>query len=236
MSLQVVGAGFGRTGTLSLKAALERLGFEKCHHMQEVFASRTQLEAWHALSHGGKPDWDAIFDGYASSCDWPSCSYWEELYERYPNSKVILTVRDEDRWYQSVKETIYPISTGIPWWIRALSSRARMATEMVLAVIWQGTFKGNFENKEEAIRIFRENSEYVRRTAAPDRLLVFEAKDGWAPLCKFLEVPIPDEPYPHLNEAGPMKRIRRILIFLRWLPAIVLAIAVAGLWPTLVGN
>ena len=107
---------------------------------------------------------------------------------------------------------------------------------MVSAVGWEGTFKGNFENKEEAIRIFRENSEYVRRTAAPDRLLVFEAKDGWEPLCKFLEVPIPDERYPHLNEAGLMKRIRRILVFLRWLPAIVLAIAVAGLWPTLVGN
>jgi hypothetical protein len=114
-----------------------------------------------------------------------------------------------------------------------LSSHVRLATEMVRTTIWQGTFDGNFEDKKQALRVFRENSEQVRRVVAPERLLVFEAKDGWEPLCKFLGVPVPEEPYPHLNEAEPMKRGLRVLAVLRWLPAFLLAALAAGLWPSL---
>ncbi len=235
MSLQVVGAGFGRTGTASLKLALERLGFAKCHHMREVFPSRFQAEAWHALSRGGVADWERVFEGYAASCDWPSSAYWEELYLHYPDSKVILTVRDEDRWYQSTRETIYPISTGLPRWLIMLSARVRLLSEMIDATIWQGTFGGKFEDKEHALRVYRENSERVREVVAPERLLVFEAKEGWEPLCGFLGVAVPDEPYPHVNEAAPMKRVVVVLRVMRWLPALLLAILVAGLWPPSAG-
>jgi len=233
MTLQIIGAGFGRTGTSSLKAALERLGFSKCHHMREVFPTRFQGEAWHALAHGGEADWEAIFDGYAAACDWPSSAYWEELYRHYPESKVILTQRDQERWYQSTVETIYPISTGFPRWLLKLRSHLQTIMAMIDATIWQGLFDGKFEDKEYAIQVYRETAERVKRGVAPNRLLVFEAKEGWEPLCAFLGVPVPDGPYPHVNEAAPMKRVVVLLRILRWLPATSLAIAAALLWVSL---
>jgi hypothetical protein len=235
MTLQIIGAGFGRTGTSSLKLALEQLGFSKCHHMREVFPSRFQTEAWHARSRGGTANWEAVFDGYAAACDWPSSAYWEELYRHYPESKVVLTVRDEERWYQSTAETIYPISTSFPWWLRRLSSRARLLAEMIDATVWSGIFDGRFEDKDHALRVYRENSERVKEIVAPERLLVFEAREGWEPLCAFLGVPVPEGPYPHVNEAAPMKRVVIALRILRWLPALLIALLVAGLWPSTSG-
>jgi len=224
MALRVVGAGFGRTGTLSLKTALEQLGFSKCHHMQEAMATRRQIDAWHAIAYGADPDWDDVFDGFESSCDWPSCHYWEALARHYPDSKVILTVRDPQRWYDSAMETIYPVSHGVPTWIKWASPRVRKALEMIFAIVWDGTFDGRFEDREHAIEVFNRNTEQVKQKIAPERLLVFQASDGWEPLCEFLGVPVPEGPYPHVNEAADIKRLVKIVRATRWLPH-----AVAGL-------
>ena len=226
MTLQIIGAGFGRTGTLSLKDALEQLGFSPCHHMREV-GSRAQIDHWYAACHGEKPDWDRVFQGYRAACDWPSSAYWEELCNHFPDAKVILTVRDPKRWYQSTAETIYPISTTLPRWLVWAIPRLRRWQTMVIGTIWNGIFDGRFEDEAHAIRVFEENSEQVKRLVAPDRLLVFEAKDGWEPLCAFLGVPVPDGPYPHVNEAARMKRAAKVLDVVRWLPLIVVAVAVA---------
>ena len=229
MGLQVIGAGFGRTGTLSLKVALEKLGFSKCHHMREVFLSRRQVEAWHALSQGRQVEWDRVFEGFRASCDWPSSAYWERLVQHFPDSKVILTVRDEERWYKSVTETIYPIGTLIPTWLTWISPRVRQLRETVFETVWNGVFDGRFEDKEHAIRVFRENSARVKRVVAPERLLIFEAKDGWEPLCSFLNVPVPETPYPHVNDTATVKRIIRAMRILRWLPLFLLGALAAAL-------
>jgi len=108
MAIKVIGAGFGRNGTLSLKQALETLGFGKCYHMAEVFQHPEHVPVWRAAAHGKSVDWDAVFDGYQASVDWPSCSFWQEQMARYPDAKVVLSERDPERWYESVMNTIYP--------------------------------------------------------------------------------------------------------------------------------
>lgn len=211
MGLRVIGAGFGRTGTTSLKAALQQLGFTKCHHMDEVRGH--QVAAWQGIADGKAPDWDAIFEGFQASCDWPSCTYWEELSSHYPDAKVILSVRDEIRWYDSVAETIYAGSFLIPTWLmRAMPWPFQRFNRMVIAQVWDGVFDGRFLEREHALGIYRNHVERVKTRCDPDRLLVFQATDGWHPLCEFLGVPVPDGPYPHLNDA---KQIRRMIIVAR---------------------
>ena len=229
MALAVIGAGFGRTGTNSLKVALEQLGFSKCHHMKEVPGSRKQVDAWHALSRGDRVDWDDVFEGFAASCDWPSSVYWEELYRHYPESVVILTDRDEERWYKSTIETIYPVTEAIPKWLTRLIPRFKRVDEMVRGLVWDGVFEGRFEDKAHALRRYRENSERVKRGVNPAQLLVFEAKEGWEPLCAFLNVPVPETPYPHVNEAAVIKRMLAVLRILSWLPCALLIAAVVAI-------
>lgn len=134
MALQVIGAGFGCTGTLSMKAALEQLGYDKCHHMLEVFPSEKQLDAWHRISQGETPDWDDVFEGFQASVDFPSSGYWRELAARYPDAKIILTTRSFDSWYESASQTIYPVSRDIPGWMTMIP-KVRKIKEMTYGTI-----------------------------------------------------------------------------------------------------
>ncbi len=224
MSLEVIAVGFGRTGTTSLKAALEKLGFRKCHHMREVFENRDQTDHWWRLSQGEPADWEAIFEGYRATCDWPSVSYWQQLVDHYPDAKVILTTREEERWYRSVAETIYKSSNGIPTWLGWLVPRVRRLKQMIARTVWEGDLEGRFEDEAHARKLFREHAERVKAKVPAERLLVFEARDGWEPLCAHLGVPVPEGPYPHLNDAAEIKRFLPVLAFLRWLPALVVAV------------
>jgi hypothetical protein len=217
MALQVIGAGFGRTGTTSLKAALEQLGFSKCHHMEEVMKSGAQVRFWQALANGEEVDWDEVFDGFQASCDWPSCSYWEQLHHHYPDAKIVLSVRDESRWYESVLETIYPVTFVVPRWLTALVPPLARIQKMIVTSIWNGVFDGRFEDREHALQVYRDHIEHVKATAPGDRLLVFEAKDGWVPLCNFLDVPVPESDYPHLNDAAQIRRMIRAVRAVGWL-------------------
>jgi len=217
MGLEVIGAGFGRTGTLSLKRALERLGYERCHHMVEVARSREQVAAWHAVALGAPPDWDRLFEGYRAACDWPSCDHVEALADHYPDALVVLTVRDEERWYASVAETVYAASNALPRVLALLVPRWGRFNRMVAAAIWEGTFAGRFEEPDVAKRIFRDHIARVKERVPRDRLLVFDVAEGWGPLCHFLGCPEPDEPFPHLNDAVSIKRGLRALRILGWL-------------------
>ena len=120
MALEVIGAGFGRTGTASLREALEHLGFVKCHHMFSLGEQRRLVRAWHDVALKGARNWDEIFDGYRATVDWPSTGYYKELTEHYPGARVILTVRDPDRWYESVRETLYAVHISMPRWLNRL--------------------------------------------------------------------------------------------------------------------
>jgi sulfotransferase family protein len=218
--LRVIGAGFGRTGTTSLKAALETLGLAPCYHMVEVFAHPRHAEAWRAAWRGEPVDWDALLGPYEATVDWPGCTFYAELMERYPDAKVLLSVRDPERWHESTRTTIYELSR-----INAASRTARVAFGLVSLftfggfartgageeIIWNGTFDGRFEDKTHAIEVLERHNEEVKRRVPPERLLVYEVRQGWGPLCEFLGVPEPDEPFPHLNDAAEMRRGIRML-------------------------
>lgn len=214
MPLKIIGAGFGRTGTSSLKLALEELGFGKCHHMSEIFRNPRTLDLWMDVLDG-RANWEAIFDGYQSAVDWPSSAFYKEQMAVYTDAKVVLTVRNPESWYRSASETIYSASQLIaPKWLPWLPNRLRQYRRLVFTTIWDGIFRGKFEEKGTAIAIFNEHIETVKRIVPAERLLVFDVREGWAPLCKFLGVDtIPDEPFPHVNEAAQIKRVIGIL---RW--------------------
>ena len=223
MALEIIGAGFGRTGTTSLRVALEHLGFVKCHHMMSLQEQRGLAKAWHDVALKGARNWDEIFEGFRATVDWPSTAYYKELMAHYPDAKVVLTVRDPDAWRQSAAETIFAVDRHIPRWLRWIPQVATV-TEMVHAVIWQGELQGRFEDPYAAKAIFRRHLEGVKATVAPERLLVFHVAEGWEPLCEFLGVSVPeDRPFPHVNERATMKRFLRVLWIIGKLPHVLVA-------------
>jgi len=212
MALQVIGAGFGRTGTLSMKAALEQLGYDKCHHMLEVFASDEQLDLWHGISQGETPDWETVFEGFEASVDFPSSAYWRELAAHYPDAKIILTTRSFESWYASAYETIWPVSRDIPGWL-TLVPKVRKIKQMTFGAIWDRLFAGGLEDKDAARRVFEQHEADVKAAFSEDRLLVFHPKEGWEPLCTFLGKPVPATEFPNVNDRAEFKK--RIGIFKR---------------------
>jgi hypothetical protein len=214
MGLEVIGAGFGRTGTTSLKAALEALGFGPCYHMSELFEHPEHVPLWEAAVRGEPVDWDALFGGYRAAVDWPAAAFHGELMERYPEAKVILTVRDPERWYESTKNTIFMMREArrsptfrLMGALVPFVRNVRRATGVVDDLAWDGIFGGRFEEKEFAISAFNRLNEEVKRRVPADRLLVYDVKEGWGPLCKFLGVEEPrDEPFPRLNDTRTFRR------------------------------
>jgi hypothetical protein len=235
--MKVIGAGFGRTGTLSLKAALEELGFGPCYHMVEVMSHPQHVPIWKAAASGENIDWKTFFKDYQSTVDWPGCSFYKQLMEEYPDAKVLLSVRDPDSWYKSCRDTIYKISHTFPINVarRILSFLPFSAPGAVAhRLVWEQTFDHRFEDKQYALDVFRRHIEDVKRTVPAERLLIFDVKEGWEPLCRFLDVPVPEgKPFPRLNDTAQFqKNIRRaqimssitlgvgalgVLALLRWL-------------------
>jgi hypothetical protein len=208
MSLKVIGAGFGRTGTSSLKKALESLGLGPTYHMYEIIVHPEYGRFWDALAHGKSVNWDEVFEGYTSSVDWPSCNYYKELAAHYPEAKVILSLRDPKSWYKSVSETIMPSMRGPI--ILPNGKRVGPPGDFAKILIGDQTFGQDF-SEDHMIDVYLKHNEEVKRTIPKERLLVFEAADGWEPLCQFLGVPVPAEPYPKLNTTEDMQARRKAL-------------------------
>lgn len=211
--IRVIGAGLPRTGTTSLKAALERLDFAPCHHMQEVGAHPEQVELWRRTLDGSPVDWGSVLRGYRAAIDWPSAHFWRPLAQAYPDAKVILTVRDPHAWYASLRDTIFtllrdpgaaprelqPVVTGM----RSLLDR-----------MWRDTFgtalADGMPEEHQAVEVFQRHTAQVTDALPADRVLVYETGQGWEPLCAFLDVAVPDEPYPRLNDrASALTRLGR---------------------------
>ena len=190
MTLKVVGAGLGRTGTASLKVALEQLLGGRCYHMSECFGNPAHPPLWLAAARG-RPDWEAIFKGYVATVDYPACGFWRQLADHYPEAKVLLTVRDPDKWFESTRETI--LSDGIRE-LTTLTPDQAFFQETVYK-----DYAGHFGDRAFVTDYFRRHNEAVIAAIPGDRLLVYEVGQGWEPLCAFLGLPAPSTPFPHVN-------------------------------------
>ena len=191
MSLSVIGAGFGRTGTESMKLALEALGYSPCHHMTEVLANPAQIALWRRAADGHLPDWEEAYAGYKSAVDWPTAFYWRQLSEYYPEAKILLTVRASGSWYDSFSKTILPL-------IVAGNDPETIGVKMLNKLV----FGGRPDDRAHAISVYERNIAEVKLTIPLRRLLVYELGSGWQPLCAFLGKDIPSIPYPQSNSTG----------------------------------
>lgn len=208
MSLKVIGAGLGRTGTHSLKLALEELGFGRCYHMDVLLLEKPEdLPFWQDLKDGKPADWDGFFTGFQSAVDMPAFLHYKEFMQRYPDAKVILSVRDAEGWYKSFGDTI--IKKSHPSFGEMMATMVRLPfnkkLRMRLKVLkfagayLNGFFPKGFKDKESVINFYNNWNESVKNSVPQDKLLVYNAKDGWEPLCSFLNVPIPEKAFPHSN-------------------------------------
>lgn len=201
MPLKVIGAGLGRTATFSMKFALEHVGLGPCYHMAEVLAgARRNIPLW-LDAVNGKPDWDAIFDGYQSTTDYPACSYWRELADHFPDTKVVLTVRDANSWFDSVSETIFSEQMQG-------SLAGSPAGEMMQGAVF-AAFGGRVNDRAFMTDWFERRNQAVIDALPPARLLVYSPKEGWEPLCAFLDVPVPAEPFPRVNSRDEIEQASR---------------------------
>lgn len=196
MALDIIGPGFGRTGTSSLKVALEHLGFGPAHHMFEVRDHPEQVATWQALADGERPGWDDVFAGYRSQTDWPGAGYWRELAAHYPDARIILTVRDPNDWYDSIEATI----------LKLMAARGHIddphlsgVVNMAYATVVTGAFDGRLDDRDHAVARFNAHNTEVQAAFGPDRLLTFDVAEGWEPLCRFLGCDVPAISFPRLN-------------------------------------
>jgi hypothetical protein len=191
MPINIVGAGLGRTGTMSLKLALDQLGQGPCYHMAEVFKDPAAPDRWGRAFDGEPVDWEAMFDGYRASVDWPGAAFWRELADLYPDAKVILSVRDPERWFASTQATIFRPELHER---HKDSAFGVMLNKMVLKEL-----DGRVNDRDHLIAAYNAHNAAVRAAIAPGRLLEFEASQGWGQLCAFLGVAEPDTPFPQSN-------------------------------------
>ena len=231
--MQVIGSGFGRTGTMSMKHALEELGMGPCYHMEEVMRTPGHVAMWHDIGLGRPVDWQRLFEGYGSAVDYPASVVYRELMEAFPDAKVVHTVRDPQRWYESTLETIYQGRTLVPRWMQRLVPFTGRFADMVDLMVWDRVFEGRFEDRAYALARFDEWTDEVIATVPPERLLVFDVRDGWEPLCAFLGVLQPAGEFPRVNDRESiLRRFRIVRTVTRTAPA-VLAGALVGLFALL---
>lgn len=188
MALSVIGAGMGRTGTYSLNIALEILGFGPCHHMDDVNRSQDQKAFWRAAGRGKRSDWDTAYEGFRSAVDWPTAYFWRELAAFYPDAKVILTRRSPESWYKSMLGTLMEVA-----------GPGADPNSFGVAIVHDRILGGRVDDAAHCMEVFERHNADVIAAIAPERLLVFQSTDGWPPLCAFLGVATPEQPYPATN-------------------------------------
>lgn len=232
--LRVIGAGMGRTGTASLKRALETLGFGPCHHMEEVVKHPREVPTWERAARGEPVDWASFMAPWGASVDFPSALYYRELLAAFPEAKVVLTVRDPASWYDSMAQTIVPAMTQFPSRIvvphlpfvsgpSRVMRPTRLATDLI----------DRFSDRAHVERVFSDWNEEVKRVVPADRLLVFQVKEGWGPLCAFLGVPVPEVPFPRVNDTEEFRKRTRVANAISWavlLSPLALVVGLLRLW------
>ena len=196
-----------RTGTLTQKVALEMLGFGPCYHMVDVLADLDQAKLWQRALDGEAP-WEQIFDGFNSTVDWPGGYFYRELIDVYPDAKVLLSVREPQAWERRMRETVWAVRHGESL-VRLLSSAQahvnpqwRGFLEMIDRLVWEGegTFASGHAEPQQLIDTMIRHNREVEEVVPSERLLVWDVKEGWERLCEFLGVPVPQQPFPHVND------------------------------------
>lgn len=214
MSIKIIGAGFPRTGTNTLRESLQKLGFVKTYHMKELLVNPQNLHYWKALNKTGTTDWAALYNGYQATVDFPCYPWYKEHMQQYPDAKVILSTRPFEDWHASVFSTIWkaqqqPLSEKLALMPKLLfNTRLRAVigcVKFAKEVIMDGHFKGRFLDKTYAEEVFNKHNNEVKRYVPANKLLVFDAREGWEPLCNFLGVPVPAETFPHTNKREDFK-------------------------------
>jgi len=220
----VIGAGLPRTGTASMRCALSMLLNGPVYHMYEVGKNLRNgiddLDFWNEACHEKKSskEWIEFFEkrGYRAGVDLPPSLFYKELMEVFPEAKVILTIRDPEAWYKSVSETIYQLNVNgnsfpenIYKKINGLNRFSAMIQNLARRKnnrFNDGMFDAISEGKEASVAYFNNWVEEVKRTVPKEKLLIFSVKEGWGPLCKFLDAPIPEGPFPNTNDSAQMKK------------------------------
>ena len=216
MAMEVIGAGFPRTGTTTLKMALEMLGFSKTYHFKDLFAFPEKVEYWNELEDTGSTNFDALFEGYVASVDFPGYPYYKTFMEVYPEARVILTVRDFEAWYESTAKTIHNVVPETIIENAGAKSQGELNTllqnkvkciEFLRSKYFTKELGGVFTNKEAVQQIFENHIAEVKRFVPASQLLVYEVTDGWEPLCAFLGKDVPQVEFPHLNKKEGFKEM-----------------------------
>lgn len=205
MELRVVGSGVGRTGTMSLKAALELLLGGACYHMLEVFGHEDHPPQWTRAFTGGAVDWEGLLAGYVATVDWPACAAWKDLAAANPDAIILHSERPAEDWFRSANDTIFE---GFKPGGHFASEDAGPGAEMV-RTMFRETFTPDFLDHDAAVAAFEAWNADVKATADPGRLLVWNTGDGWEPICAALDLPVPDVPFPHSNSTEEF-RARRL--------------------------
>jgi Sulfotransferase domain len=202
MSLRIVGAGLGRTGTHSLKLALERLLDAPCYHMVEVFAHPEHIAVWRAAVDGDPVDWNGLMDGYAASVDWPAAAFWRELSDANPDAMVLLSTRSSPgAWWKSANETIFQVG-------RSTSDDPALAEfNGFPQALFEKTFTPGWTDEHEAMRAYEAHNAAVRAEVPAHRLVDWQPGDGWEPICAALDVAVPAEPFPHVNTTDEFRKM-----------------------------
>lgn len=196
--VRLIGAGMWRTGTVSLKAAIEQLTGQPCHHMTEVIQHPATAARWLQAVHTGRGDWTSLLEGYSATLDWPSMAFWKQLSEFYPDAKILLSTREPEDWWQSIKQTVLLSAPT--------KQTAHTPWEMLIVELFEKKFVGHNPTKQQAIDAYNQHNDEVRKSIASDRLVEWSLGDGWEPLCDALNLPVPQTEFPHLNTAADYRR------------------------------
>lgn len=203
MALQIVGAGVGRTGTNSLKLALEQLLGGPCYHMIEVFGRPEHVPAWHAAYTGGPVDWPGLFADFRAAVDWPAAGRWRQLAAAFPDAPVLLSTRNSaDEWFASADGTIFEV-------IRRSAAPANTSDGgdawRAMAGAMMHSFSPAGLDRASAIDAYERHNAEVRAEVPAARLVEWRPGDGWEPLCRALGVAVPGEPFPHVNTSAEFR-------------------------------
>lgn len=195
MPLEIIGTGFGRTGTESMRVALNLLSVGPCDHMTVLSADPERKARWLEMARGAAPDWEALYKGFRATVDWPGAYYWRELAAAYPQAKLILNWRPAEEWWASFEQTI----------LVALQQRRHMQNSLSACIVGEKVFGGRPEDRVHAIAVYEAHVAAVKAEVPAERLLVHRARDGWEPLCAHLGLPVPDLPYPRRNSTAAFR-------------------------------